>query len=91
MPTSLCVKLEREPGSCPEAVLLFLDGSSLVSASPPLPGQHLSAPAPRNSGKVTEAEGGPFPKYEKWGTQKGFCAQEPRRALLGYRRRVRIL
>ena len=34
-----------------------------------------------------EAEGGPFPKSEKWATQKAFCAQEPHRALLGHRSR----
>ena len=33
----LCVSLEEEPGPCPKAVLLFLDYSSLVSASPPFP------------------------------------------------------
>ena len=31
-----------------------------------------------------EAEGGPFPKNKKLGTQKGFCAQEPHRVLLSY-------
>ena len=68
----------------PKAALLFLDSSSLVSASPPFPDQQLSEPAPWNSGKAMEAEWGPFPKNKKWGTQKGFCAQEPHRALLGY-------
>ena len=34
---------------------------------------------PLNSGKVMEAEGGPLPKNKKWGTQKGFCAQERHR------------
>ena len=88
MPILLCASLERKPGSCPEAVLLFLDYSSLVSASPPLPGQHLSAPAPWNSGKVVEAEGGPFPKNKKWGTLEGLCAQDPHRALLSFRWKV---
>ena len=32
-----------------------------------------------------EVERGPFPKNKKWGTQKGFCAQEPHRALSGYK------
>ena len=31
-----------------------------------------------------EAEWSPFPKIKKWGTQKGFCAQESHSALLGY-------
>jgi len=30
-----CIFLEEEPGPCPKAALLSLDGSSLVSASPP--------------------------------------------------------
>ena len=33
----LCAPLEAEPGPCPKAALLFLDCSSLVSASPPFP------------------------------------------------------
>ena len=32
-----------------------------------------------------EAEGGPFPKNKKWGIQKGFCAQEPHRAVFGFK------
>ena len=32
---------EEEPGPCPKAALLSLDCSSLVSASPPFPDQHL--------------------------------------------------
>ena len=31
----LCIFLEEEPGPCPKFALLFLDSSSLVSASPP--------------------------------------------------------
>ena len=84
MPPSLWVSLEREPGSCSKAVLLFLDCSSLVFASPPFPDQHLSELVPRNSGKSMEAEWDPVRKNKKWGTQKGFCAQEPHRALPGY-------
>ena len=84
MPPSLCVFLEKEPASCPKAVLSFLDCSSPVFASPSFPDQQLSEPAPWNSGKATEAEWGPFPKNKNWGTQKGFCAQEPHKALLGY-------
>ena len=33
----LCISLKSEPGSCHKAALLFLDSSSLVSASPPFP------------------------------------------------------
>ena len=33
----LYVSLEVEPEPCPKAALLFLDCSSLVSASPPFP------------------------------------------------------
>ena len=79
MPISLCASLEGEWGSCPKAVLLFLDCSSLVSTSPLLPHPQLSEPVPGNSGEVMEAEGGPFPKNKKWGTQKGFCDQKPHR------------
>ena len=84
MPILLCVFLEREPGSCPKAVLLFLDCSSLVFASPSFPDQQLSEPVPRNSGKVMVAERGPFPKNKKWGTQKSVCAHEPHRAMSGF-------
>ena len=35
--TLLPIFLEEEPGLCPEAAVLSLDGSSLVSASPPFP------------------------------------------------------
>ena len=85
MPISLGVSLEREQGSCPKTVLLFLDCSSLGFASLSFLDQQLSEPAPRNSGKAVEAEGGLFPKNKKWGTHKGFCAQDPHRALLGYK------
>ena len=33
----LCIFLEEEPRPCPKATLLFLDCSSLVSASPLFP------------------------------------------------------
>ena len=33
----LCLSLEAEPGPCPKAEPLFLDCSSLISASPPFP------------------------------------------------------
>ena len=52
----LCVSLEEEPGLCPKAALLFLDFSSLVSASPPFPDEQLFELALWNSGKVKEAE-----------------------------------
>ena len=32
-----------------------------------------------------EAEQSLFPVIKKWGTQKGFCAQEPHRVLPGFR------
>ena len=75
-----CIFLEGEPAPRPQAALLCLDGSSLVSASPPFPEQQPSEPAPWNSGKVLEAEGGPFPKNKKQRTQKSLCAQELHRA-----------
>ena len=84
IPTSLCVSLEREPGPCPKSILLFLDCSSLVFAFPSFPDQQLFEPDPWNSGKAMKAEVSPFPKNRKWGIQKGFCAQEPLRALLYY-------
>ena len=84
MPTSLCVSLEREPESCLKAVLLFLDCSSLLFASPPFSDQQLSENPPWNSGKAVEAEGGLFPENKRCGIQKGFFAQEPHRALLSY-------
>ena len=31
-----------------------------------------------------------LPKYKKWGTQKGLCAQEPHRVLIVYRRKVSL-
>ena len=84
MPTSLCVSLEREPGSFPMAARLLLGSSSLVFASPPFLHQKLSDPVPWNLGKIMEAEWGLFPKNKKWGAQRGFCARKPHRALLSY-------
>ena len=78
MPILLCVSLEREPGPCPKAVLLFLDYSSFVSAFPSFPDQQLLEPVPWNAGKVMEAECGPFPRNEKWGTQKGIVPRSHR-------------
>ena len=74
MPILLCVFLEREPGSCPKAILMLLEGSSP-------PDQQLSEPVPRKSEKVMVAELGPFPKNKKWVTQKGFCALETHRGV----------
>ena len=37
---------EEDPGPCPKAALRFVDGSSLVSASPSCSDQQLSEPAP---------------------------------------------
>ena len=90
MPTSLRVSFEREPGSYPKAVLLFLDCSFLIFLSPSFPDQKLNLPI-WNSGKTMEAERGPIPKSKKWGTQKSFCAQEPHRALLGFIRTLSTL
>ena len=81
---SLYVSLERAPRSHPKSVLLLLDCYSLVSASPPFPDQQLSKPV-LHSGKAMVAEGRPFPKNKKWGTQKGSCSQEPHRAVSGFR------
>ena len=69
----LCVSLEVEPGPCPKAALLSLGGFSLFSTSPPFPDQQLFEPALWNSGKV-----------KKWGTQKGFCAQEHHKVLFSF-------
>ena len=69
----------------PAPVLLFLDGSSLVFVSPSFPDQQLSELAPWNSGKSMVAELVPYSKNKKCGTEKGFCAQEPPRALLSYK------
>ena len=52
----LCIFLEEGPGCCPKAALLSLEGSSLVSASPPFPDEQLLEPALWTSGKVMEAE-----------------------------------
>ena len=68
------------PGSCPKAALLLLDGSSLVSASPPFPDQPLWVSAPWSSGKVLEAEAY-SPKARNRGHRKP-CSQEPHKALL---------
>lgn len=58
---------------CIGCKLLFLDCSSLVSASSPFPDQGSFEPALQKSGK---------------GIQKGFCAQEPYRDLLDFTPRV---
>ena len=76
-PISLCVSPEREPGSCPRAVLLFLNCSSLVFASPSFCDQQLSEPVPRNSGKVLEAEQGHFLRTRNGGHRKVFVPRSP--------------
>ena len=53
-----------------------------VCAFPPFPDKQLFEPALWNSGKIMEAEWSLFPVIKKWGTQKGFCAQEPHRVVL---------
>lgn len=50
----------------------------LYKITPPLPATGLW-----NSVKVLDAEWSLFPTNKKWETQKGFCAQEPHRVLLG--------
>ena len=53
----MTASLEGEPGPCPKAALLFVDGSSLVSAPhPPFRDQQPPKPAPWSSGKGMEAE-----------------------------------
>ena len=64
--------------TCPTAALLFLDGSSLVSASPPVSDQQLASLPFGAQGRSWRL------KSRKWGTQKVFFAQEPPRALLGF-------
>ena len=71
----LCLFLEEESGTCPKPALLFLDGSSLVSASPPFPDQQLSEPALWNLGKTLKAEAYSL-KTRNEGHSKA-CAQEP--------------
>jgi len=46
------------------------------------PDQQLLKPACWNSGKVMKTEWSIFPVIMKWGTQKGFCVQEPHKVLL---------
>ena len=78
MPTSLCVSLEREPGSCPKAVLSFLNCSSLVSASASFPDQQLSKPAPL---ELRESHGGwmmPISQKPEMGdTERFLCPGSP--------------
>ena len=67
--------LEKEPGPCFKAALLFLDCSSLDSSSTlSLPG--LTA-VQICSLELGEGHGGWCLFYKKWGTWKDFCAQEP--------------
>ena len=75
---------------CPKAALLFLYCSFLVCASPPFPDEQVFESAFWNSGKVMEAEAH-SPKIKKWGTQKGLCAWEPHKALLGFIEQLEVL
>ena len=61
-----CASLAGEPGPCPEAALMFLGCSSLVSASPLFPDQQLFELALWHSGKVLEAKAYLFPTHRKW-------------------------
>lgn len=60
-------------------VLLFLDYSSLVFASPTLPEQQLSEPTTWNSGKAMKAERGPFPKKKEMGDTERLVPRGPTR------------
>ena len=55
MPILLCVSPEREPGSCPKAILLFLDCFSFVFASLSFPDQQVSLGTQGSSWSLNEA------------------------------------
>ena len=78
----LCVSLDGERGPCPKAALLFVffDCFYLVSSSPTFPDYQLFEPARWRSRRLKWSL---IPVIKKWGTQKGFCVQEPQRVLLG--------
>ena len=73
MPVLLCVFLEREPGSCPKAILLFdLDSSfflSLVSTCLKL--------SLGMKGKFKVAESGPFAKNKNGGHREALAPRSP--------------
>ena len=73
----MCIPWEGT-GPCPKAEhWLFLDSSSLVFASPSFPDRQLFEPALWNSGKVMEAEWGPFPKKRNGRHRKTFVPRSP--------------
>ena len=81
----LHIFLEEEPGSCSKSALRSLDGSSLVSASPPFPVEQL----PFRAWKAREAET-PSLKTRNGGHRKA-RAQEPHPALLAFASTVRCV
>ena len=81
----VCASLDEEPGPCPEAVLLFLDCSSLVShLLPSLISNCLHLPV-GTQGR-SEAEWSIFPVIkEVRGHRKALMPKSPHRALLNFR------
>ena len=77
----LSVSLEREPGPCPKHFTTVLECFSLVSHSfPPLSIRlNLFLGTHKRSWRLNET----YSVIKKWETQKGFCAEEPHRILLG--------
>ena len=72
-----CIFLEGEPAPRPQAALLCLDGSSLVSASPPFPDEHLSESAlgvQGRSGRLNEAC---FLQMRNGGHRNAFMPRSP--------------
>ena len=59
---------------------------SLISTTLPFRDEQLFEPACWNSEKVKQVEWSLFPIIKEMGTEKGFCAQEPRNVPLGVRR-----
>ena len=51
MPTSLCISLERDPGSCPK-VVLFIELFLPCLCIPSFPDEQMSELIPWNSGKM---------------------------------------
>ena len=80
----LGVSLEREPGPFPKAALLCLLTVPPLSVHPLTYLIDICLNLSHwNSGKIMEAEWSLFPVIKKWGAEKGFCAWEPHRVLLG--------
>ena len=80
---SLCVSLEAEAGPYPKAVLLFVGCFSCLYF-PSLPRLATAQFYPLG---LRESHGGwsLFLTNKKWGTQKGFCAQELHRVLFSFK------